>query len=220
MNTFAPPEYQKKSFNCPFCLALTGMQWEELYNQAGDDRGFTTATCHSCNKKSAWTFISKIGFRMVYPAVTDVQPAHPQMPEGIKEGYEEARQIASLSPRSAAALLRLCVEKLCLILTKQEKGEINTMIATLVEQGLSPKIQKALDTVRVIGNQAVHPGVLDLTDGEKYVFPLFRLINLIIEEQIALPGEIDDLFNMLPENKRKGIEERDAKVHAKNAVAK
>jgi hypothetical protein len=89
------------------------------------------------------------------------------------------------------------------------------MIATLVEQGLSTKIQRALDAVRVIGNEAVHPGVLDLSDGEKFVFPLFRLINLIIEELIALPNEIDDLFNMLPENKRKGIEERDAKANAK-----
>lgn len=93
------------------------------------------------------------------------------------------------------------------------------MIATLVKQGLSTKIQKILDAVRVIGNEAVHPGVLDLSNGEKFVYPLFRLINLIIEEQIALPNEIDELYDTLPENKRKGIEDRDAKANAEKAEA-
>ena len=214
MALFIPPEYKKRSFNCPFCIALCGMEWDQLLLQDVTYSSYTAATCHSCNFRSIWTFSSG-EHRMVYPNVVQAEPAHPQMPDQIKEGYEEARQIASLSPRSAAALLRLCIEKLCLVLTEQDKGEINTMIATLVERGLSTKIQRALDTVRVIGNEAVHPGVLDLSDGDTFVIPLFRLINLIIEEQIALPGEIDALFNMLPEAKLKGIEERDAKAKAK-----
>ena len=46
-----------------------------------------------------------------------------------------------------------------------EKGEkLDDDIANLVKRGLNPTVQKSLDIVRVIGNEAVHPGVLDLKD--------------------------------------------------------
>jgi hypothetical protein len=40
---------------------------------------------------------------------------------------------------------------------------------------------------------------------------LFGLINFIVEQQIRRPREIDALYELLPEAKRKGIEDRDAK---------
>jgi hypothetical protein len=150
---------------------------------------------------------------MVFPIQSDAAFAHPKMPDIIRPEFEEARLVAAISPRSAAALLRLCIEKLCRHLTGTNDG-IDKQIAALVANGLSSKIQKALDTVRVIGNEAVHPGTLDVDDSHTFVIPLFRLINLIIEEQIAVPQEIDDLFEMLPEGKRNGIAARDARNKA------
>jgi hypothetical protein len=221
MSQFVPPEYNKASFNCPHCQAFAGMSWDALNAGVRSPVGFMSAQCHSCKKRSIWRLraldkgvsLDLAAFTeadMVYPLSVNAAPAHPLMPELIKEDFEEARQIASISPRSAAALLRLCLEKLCQHLTGTT-NKIDTQIAELVEKGLPRKIQQALDTVRVIGNEAVHPGTLDLKDSDTFVYPLFRLINLIVEDQIASPNAINDLFELLPEDKRKGIEQRDAR---------
>ena len=48
--------------------------------------------------------------------------------------------------------------------TWSDGKDINADIAALVQDGLTERVQKALDTVRVIGNKAVHPGTLDFRD--------------------------------------------------------
>lgn len=112
------------------------------------------------------------------------------------------------SPRGAAALLRLCIQKLCKHLG--ESGEnLNNDIASLVKKGLNPTIQKCLDTVRVIGNEAVHPGVLDLTDKADTVVSLFFLVNMVADAMITQPKTIGSLYESLPANKRDQIEQRD-----------
>lgn len=131
------------------------------------------------------------------------------MPANIVADYEEARLIATASPRSAAALLRLCIQKLCKEIGEPGKN-INDDIASLVSKGLPVIVQQALDIVRVIGNEQVHPGTLDLRDDPEIANELFGLVNFIVENQIAQPKAIKELFERLPEAKRKAIEQRDA----------
>ena len=85
------------------------------------------------------------------------------MPADVLRDYKEAQSILNLSPRGAAALLRLVIEKLVTHL-KAEGRDINAQIAWLVSKGLPEQVQQALDAVRVIGNEAVHPGSMDLHD--------------------------------------------------------
>jgi hypothetical protein len=147
---------------------------------------------------------------MIYPIVGTAPIPNPDLPEDVKRDYEEARSIASLSPRGAAALLRLAIQKLCRALG--EKGEdLNDDIASLVEKGLLGKVQKALDSVRVIGNEAVHPGQMDLRDDAETAGKLFGLLNVVADAMISQPKHVDEIYKVLPESKRKAIESRDAK---------
>jgi len=69
-----------------------------------------------------------------------------------------------------------------------EKGEnINDDIASLVKKGLPPTIQKSLDIVRVTGNNAVHPGEMNLKDDIETAASLCQLINLIADVMIIKP---------------------------------
>ena len=124
--------------------------------------------------------------------------------------YEEASTILDPSPRGAAALLRLGIQKLCKHLG--EKGDnINEDIAALVQKGLDHRVQQALDIVRVVGNNAVHPGQIDLKDNRATAEQLFGLANLIAEIMITQPKHVASLYDTLPENARKAIQKRDSR---------
>ena len=120
----------------------------------------------------------------------------------------EAKAIVNKSPRGAAALLRLCIQKLCEQLGEKGKN-INDDIANLVKIGLPVKIQQALDVVRVIGNNAVHPGQIDLRDDQDTAMKLFELINVIAEVMITQPKEVERLYQSLPQTAREAIQKRD-----------
>lgn len=146
---------------------------------------------------------------MVIPADSPVQPPHADMPQSIQIEYNEARSIFSRSPRAAVALLRLAIQKLMLELG--EKGEnINADIKALVAKGLPVQIQQAFDYCRVVGNNAVHPGEINLNDSPDMGQHLFSMINFIIEDRITRPRHVATLYEKLPEAARTAIEKRDA----------
>jgi hypothetical protein len=74
---------------------------------------------------------------------------------------------------------------------------------------LPVSIQKALDIVRVIGNESVHPGQIDLNDDPAVTSKLFELVNFIATKMITEPKEIDRLFEGLPPGKKEAIQKRD-----------
>lgn len=146
---------------------------------------------------------------MVYPEVAIEQP-NADLPTDVVQDYSEASGVLQKSPRSAAALLRLAVQKLCIALDEKGK-DLNTDIGNLVKKGLPTKVQQALDVVRVVGNNAVHPGQLDLRDNPEVANSLFRLVNLIAEKMISEPQEIEEIYSKLPETNLKQIDERDGR---------
>ena len=146
---------------------------------------------------------------MIIPAEAPVAPPHPDMPQSIAGEYNEARGIFARSPRAAVALLRLAIQKLMVELG--EKGEsINSDIKSLVAKGLPVQVQQAFDYCRVVGNNAVHPGEINLNDTPEIGQNLFGMVNFIIEERIARPKHLASLYEQLPAGAREAIEKRDA----------
>lgn len=161
--------------------------------------------CMECKRIAVWHSSS-----LLWPVASEAPDANPDLPASVALDYREAGTILNASPRGAAALLRLCVQKLCKELGEKGKN-IDDDIASLVAKGLPVKVQRALDIVRVIGNEAVHPGQIDLSDDRPTAEELFRLVNIIAEVMISQPKHIDELYGNLPPNKLKAIEERDMK---------
>ncbi len=148
---------------------------------------------------------------MVVPAASTAPAPHEDFPEDPRNDYDEARAIFSQSPRAAVALLRLCLQKL--LKEVGQKGEnINADIAALVKVGLPDYVQKSLDYCRVIGNNAVHPGEINLDDTPEMGVVLFDMLNLIVEQLIAQPKRIASYYESLPEGARAAIEKRDARA--------
>lgn len=163
------------------------------------------SSCFSCNGVAIWH-----ADELIYPVSKVSFAPNEGMPDDVKMVFLEANEIIDKSPKGAAALLRLCVQKLMPHLG--EKGDnINNNIASLVKKGLDTRIQKALDVVRVVGNNAVHPGQIDLDDDKTIAANLFGLVNLIVETQITQKKHIDQLFDVVvPDSVKAQIEKRDA----------
>ena len=179
-----PPSRHEDAFDCPHCGAYAQQHWGKAEKPhrwnplRGED--YLLAFCERCSHASVW-----LEDRMLYPEASG-PPPNPDLPEDIRRDYLEAQGIAGRSPRGAAALLRLCIQKLCKYLGQDGK-KINDDIANLVKRGLPPRVQQALDVVRVVGNDAVHPGELDLRDDRETAASLFALVNLVAEVMISDP---------------------------------
>lgn len=205
---YTPPENQLSAFNCPFCNAYANQIWSNMGYSGNGWRWFDNGEvcfCTHCKKFSIW-----YEQKMIYPDFEGVQPPNQDLSEEIQSDYQEASSILQKSPRGSAALLRLAIQKLCKDLGGKGKN-INEDIKSLVSKGLPSAVQKSLDVVRVIGNDAVHPGQIDLKDDMETAKALFRLVNLIAEKMITEPKEVEEIYNSLPEDKRQEIEKRDSK---------
>lgn len=182
-----------------------GKERETIYNAEPLSNVFVSR-CYTCGKLSLW-----LHDRLLYPPAMTGPAPNPDLPADVLHDYMEAREILNLSPRGAAALLRLAIEKICIELNAKGKN-IDQRIAFLVSNGLPVAVQQALDAVRVIGNEAVHPGQIDLSDDRETATKLFSLVNFIADDLITRPKLISGVYSMIPEGKRKGIDDRNAKA--------
>lgn len=82
----------------------------------------------------------------------------------------------------------------------------------MVGNGIPKEIEQALDGMRVIGNEAIHPGVIDVEENPEIVAALFRVLNFIVDRMITQKNDINDIYKHIPPNKLDGIIERNQKA--------
>ena len=214
-SNYIAPDFKKNSFTCPHCGTLSLMHYHTIsyqgYTMVSSKSGIDNhgdcsihvATCQNCKKKTIW-----VDNVYVYPDIV-AEEANLDMPESVKQLYNEAGSIYSKSPRAACALLRLAIERLCNELGETDR-DISKNIGALVDKGLPKFVQQALDVVRVVGNKAVHPGQIEFdVDDKGTATMLMHLINVIVTWMITEQNKIDSLYQGLPESVKKSIENRD-----------
>jgi hypothetical protein len=210
MQKYYPPVHRQDHFNCMHCGVYAGQHWTECNRASRAFRwetadGLDACLCHHCKGWSYW-YVGEL----IVPSVVTAVSAHEDFPEGSRVDFEEARGIVGRSPKAAAALLRLCLQKLMRELG--EKGDnINDDIRSLVQKGVPEFVQQALDYCRVVGNNAVHPGEIVLDDTPEVAIALFEMLNVIVEQRIAMPKRIREQYDGLPAAARQAIERRDVK---------
>jgi len=208
---YTPPEMDATAFNCPYCQAYADVLWGLAFVRPNGTAGMVEvpdvkfARCGHCMRYSIW---DKPSQELVRPRAILADEPNNDLPTEVIDDYREAAKILQDSPRGAAALLRLAIQKLCDSLV-DGAGDLNTKIGTLVQGGLDVRVQQALDAVRVVGNEAVHPGQVDLNDTPQMAHQLFKLVNLIGRRMITEPAEVEAIYQALPPEKRAGIEARD-----------
>ena len=159
--------------------------------------------CQHCGWTAIW-----IDGVLSHPAFSTAPMPHDDLVGVALETYLEARSIVAPSPRASSALLRRCLEELVGQLGARGSN-LNDKVGDLVASGMSVQIQQAMDTLRVIGNESVHPGTIDVRDDPEVAIALFELVNLVVEAMITQPQRVAGLYERLPESKRKSIDDRD-----------
>lgn len=223
----------QKSFKCPNCGAFSHMKWENLfysiYDEQGNEHHILTrvhqAQCASCDKENIWYNNREVSGWLGLQGIPrptndsellrlfpineignkDIPEYLPDMPHDVKELYKEAALIFELSPRSAAALIRLALEKLCDHLGVKKKN-IKESIEELAAKNIIPLIvAKAADNIRLIGNANVHSGIIGDEVLEDINPAIFSYINLIVDYAITKPKEINEINALFPEQKRASL---------------
>ncbi len=154
--------------------------------------------CENCHQIAVW-----YKDEMVHPYSCPVDEPNSDMPESIRERYIEASKVVGLSPISAAALLRLALQLLLKeVLQEDSTGNIYRDINKLKDQSIDTNLIRALDIIRISGNESVHPGTLDLNENRDDAIYLFALLNMICDQFFTQPRKMQEMYERMPESKR------------------
>lgn len=212
------PGLEKNGFDCPRCGTFAAQTWRALnrnpsatqFDDSKEVYGrWYTAECARCRESSVWR-----EDRMVFPATGMAALPHASMPPEAKALYEEAREVLGISRRAGTALARAALERL---LRTIDPGAGKVNLATRIERVI-PEVPESLGqmltVIRVAGNSSLHVDdepddvmILVLDPGETEIVGLiFEAINDLVEEKIAKPSKVSDLYAKIPESLRERVD--------------
>ncbi|WP_257933328.1 DUF4145 domain-containing protein [Campylobacter lari] len=216
MNKYIKPFFKGKAFNCPHCRAYSSMQWNNFLGRdilnsiiikQVEGYSFFESTCYLCKRSVIW-YLKDENPKIFFPREVAIPPEE-NMPENVKEIYEEASLVLGDSPRASCALLRLALQELMKYLKENiqiynglKNRNINEDIKEIINIGnfyqeQKESLEEAMNSIRLIGNKASHPSELDINDNSEIANILFEMINFIVGEIITKPKEREERLNKL-----------------------
>jgi hypothetical protein len=166
-----------------------------------DVQNVSISYCFNCNEMCLW-----VCDQLVWPRRAGGPEPKLDAPPNVRREYE-ASQTLEASPRGAAALLRLAIEKLCKELGVSGES-LKDDIAFFVREDVDARVQKVLDAARIIESNAVRPGQIGLGDDPATAETLSALVNLICEKMIMEPRHLQAVYTKLREGARTAMEQR------------
>ncbi len=193
------PELLKSAFSCPHCNTFATQTWgrvdakvENHYIRIPD---FRVSRCSHCLQFTVWAENVAI-----FPESSQSPPASPDLPRDIKFDFEEARSLLRSSSRCAAALFRLAFRKMCRALGASGT-DLEKDVDYFIQRGVNPKIKLNLEHTRIIGPEAVKPGMIDPRDDTSIAVQISQLINIIVNTLVTQPRFLDELNKRVDEER-------------------
>ena len=208
------PGEKKNAYICPHCNTMAQQLWVYLNSEEtnvgisfreGDfdmyqGENCAISTCVNCKKNLIWVN-GEIDMPIKHIDEEMCPPANFDMPNDVKDIYNQARIVGEDSPVSAVILLRKALELLLKNHLVTEGKNLADRIDFLINSGVLPSnILVGMDMLRVTGNDAVHEEIIDFDDGET-AGVLFYLFNIIIDRTITETKKIEKMHGKLPKGK-------------------
>lgn len=195
------------NFTCPYCQTKTTINNDKLYTKeipyTENNRGkillVSIINCpnRECEKSTIimesfmaqysglqWNKIGEvIKGKMVEPEYS-YRHYPDYIPEQIRQDYEEACKIVSLSPKASATLSRRCLQGMIRDFHGVKENTLHKEIETIKPQ-LGIKVYEALHNLRSIGNIGAHPEqdinlIVDIDEGEAET--IIKLIEFLMDK--------------------------------------
>lgn len=161
--------------------------------------------------------------KFIYPILNRSQrvpKASNSMPEDVKDIYNEAASVFELSPRSAAALIRLTLETLLKkhLVNDGKTHSLNSMIG-MSNMKQPELVTEFMDMIRKAGNEEVHPeyeklehewGDITKDTNKDQVLYMFKYINSICD-LLGVVNKMQSDYDALPESQKQAIQQRNEK---------
>jgi hypothetical protein len=103
--------------------------------------------------------------------------------EEASEDFEEAAAILNKFPRGAAALTRICIQKM-MPLVKGNAENLDENLSSLVRKGLKVEIQQAMDVLQLVRKSPLQPSEVDLKEENETAKTLLNSLKVILERRM------------------------------------
>ena len=157
---YIPPDHTKRLFTCTHdCNANTQHIGGGNLVINGSNKNVEDSAaryCAVCKKYTIWVHVGTNNPRLIYPVVGILPPAHPDMPDSIKEIYDEARLVSTVSVRYGLGAFRTCVEAIVNEQGIKDKNLYKSIKKLCSKVGINREIEAFFELIRITGNNSMH----------------------------------------------------------------